>query len=127
MKERSKFDSITVSVPTEECESNFSIPDLDIMPMDKQEAIRFGQDTKHRKWLVLWMMIIVSFWLVIVLIITMFNKLWHFDIGREVMITLLATTTINVLGLANIILNGLFENHSSIKKLFTKRQRNSHH
>lgn len=121
---KSKFDSITVSLPPEDLDGNITIPDFDTMSIERQKSIRFGQDTKHRKWLVLWMMIIVSFWLVVVLMTTIFNDLWHFNISQGVMITLLATTTVNVLGLANIILNGLFGNNSTSKKIFNKRHKN---
>lgn len=60
--------------------------------------------------LVWWMMWVVSIWLLCVLLIMCLNQVLGLGIKVEVQITLLATTTLNVLGLANIILNGLF-NH----------------
>lgn len=56
------------------------------------------------------MMWVVSIWLLCVLLIMCLNQVLGLGIKVEVQITLLATTTLNVLGLANIILNGLF-NH----------------
>lgn len=122
MEQKGKFDGITVSVPQED-RSDIDVPDFDILPIEKQESIRFGQDTKHRKCLVYWMMVVVSIWLISVLLITTFNNPWCLNIDKKVLITLLATTTINVLGLANIILDGLFGDHKSIKKLFNKKRR----
>lgn len=90
--------------------------DLDRWSMDKQTAERFGQDTKHRKWLVIWMMIVVSIWLVTVLIIIMFNIPLSLKIDDKVLITLLATTTVNVLGLSKIILGGLFDHPKRNKR-----------
>jgi len=89
---------------------------VDQFGMDEQERIRFAQDTKHRGRLVLWMMWVVSIWLAAVLLFTAFNKLLCLDIDNKVLITLLATTTLNVLGLARIILGGLFSGRSFYKK-----------
>lgn len=58
------------------------------------------------------MMGVVSIWLIAVLLFTTFNKPWCLDIDDKVLVTLLATTTLNVLGLANIILDGLFNGGS---------------
>lgn len=84
------------------------IADPDIYSIEKQEAKRFGDDTKHRAHLVCWMMGVVSIWLIGVLIIVTFNRMWNFMISDNVLMMLLGTTTINVLGLSKIILNGLF-------------------
>ena len=106
-KKNNSFEHISINSSTQT--NNESSPiDVDILPLTKQEAIRFGQDTRHRKWLVVWMIIVVSVWLTVVLLITMFNKPWRLYITEKILITLLATTTINVLGLSKIILNGLF-------------------
>lgn len=125
MEQKSKFDNITISVPQKEGGNDAGTSDFDILPMEKQASIRFGQDTKHRKWLVCWMMLIVSIWLISVLLITAFNRPWCLHIDEKVLMTLLATTTINVLGLANIILDGLFgdQDHKSIRKFFNKQRR----
>lgn len=89
------------------------IDDTDASSMDEQEVYRFKQDTAHRKTLVKWMMWVVSLWLGIVLGIVIANR-WLL-IEKEIIITLLATTTINVLGLANIILRGMFPKRSRLK------------
>lgn len=95
--------------PESNSSCDISIENADSLALEKQERVRFAQDTRHRHWLVGWMMAIVSVWLIWVLIITMFNSQWSLNIKPEVLITLLATTTINVLGLSKIILNGLFK------------------
>lgn len=109
---KSKFDNIEVDVADRNKDnSRNNVTDLDNLPMEKQEIVRLGQDTKHRKCLVYWMMCIVSGWLLAVLLLTSFNRLWCLEINDHVLITLLATTTLNVLGLSKIILSGLFRHH----------------
>lgn len=81
---------------------------VDHLSKDVQYLERFKQDTKQRKVLVRWMMWVVSIWLAVVLVCTIMGNVWCLKIDKQVLITLLATTTINVLGLANIILKGLF-------------------
>lgn len=98
------FNKIILSEPApDETIPNF---DIDAKSIDAQEIIRFKQDTKHRGLLVKWMMFVVSLWLLAVLVMLFVNPL--LEIRDSVLITLLATTTVNVLGLANIILKGLF-------------------
>lgn len=81
---------------------------IDILSLDDQKKARYKQDTWHRNVLVWWMMVIVSLWLVSVLLITAFNNPWCLRVSETVLVTLLATTTVNVLGLAYVILTGLF-------------------
>lgn len=118
MTNNPNFDGYKMSLSqVAECGDITNGSDIDSLPLDRQEAIRYGQDTKHRKWLVCWMMGLVSIWLLVVLLITMFNTPWCLYIKDNVLITLLATTTLNVLGLANIILNGLFPGYKKKKHL----------
>lgn len=91
-----------------ELKADSKVTDYDNYSLEEQEAIRFGQDTRHRNWLVIWMMIVVSVWLIAVLLFSTFNYAWCLNISDNVLITLLATTTINILGLSKIILGGLF-------------------
>ena len=90
-----------------------SIDNADKYSLHKQKVKRFQQDTNHRRILVYWMMGVVSIWLIMALLITMFNKPWCLYISENVLITLLATTTVNVLGLSKIILHGLFKPHGN--------------
>lgn len=80
--------------------------EVDDYGLQRQKAIRYGEDTNHRGSLVRWMKWVVSVWLISVLMITAFSS--RLDLPSSVVITLLATTTANVLGLAHIILKGLF-------------------
>lgn len=84
------------------------IDNADALSLESQEVRRFEQDTRHRHTLVRWMMWVVSIWLAIVLMITVFNRVLWLGIDTPVLITLLATTTLNVLGLSRIVLGGLF-------------------
>lgn len=85
-----------------------SMENVDVLSLEGQEIHRFAQDTRHRRTLVRWMMCVVSIWLAVVLFIAIGNNTLYFGISDSVLITLLATTTLNVLGLSRIVLNGLF-------------------
>lgn len=102
-------------LPNNKTTANIDDENIDALPMDDQERMRFAQDTRHRHRLVWWMMWVVSIWLLSVLLITCLNQVLGLGVKVEVQITLLATTTLNVLGLANIILNGL-SNHPNRRK-----------
>lgn len=95
---------------------------IDDYDLRKQEAIRYKEDTIHRKTLVKWMMIVVSIWLGGVLLITA-SSYW-LKISPSVIMTLLATTTANVLGLAHIILKGLFRGSKPMVKNNKTRHNN---
>lgn len=70
---------------------------------------RYSDDTKHRKYLVLWVICLSSAWLLAVTVILFLcgGGIFHFD--SAVFITLLATTTATVLGLPVVVLKGLFK------------------
>ena len=83
-----------------------SNPDAD--DLEAQERKRYAQDTRYRKLLALWVMWVVSVWLGVVLAIIALTGFKVLKYDQPVLVTLLATTTINVLGLAFIVLRGLF-------------------
>lgn len=84
------------------------IDDIDTSSLKEQEKIRYSQDTKFRKHLTRWVMFIIPIWLYMVfqLLCKCANGQWH--LSDVVLSTLLATTTANILGLANIVLKGMF-------------------
>lgn len=84
--------------------------DYDKMPKEDQERLRYGQDTKFRKIFSNWVIWLDSIYLAIILAVVILYGLGLFsNMNSTVMVTLLGTTTANVLGLAAIILNGLFK------------------
>lgn len=90
-------------------------PDIDsedlinqVQRRDFLEFERYKSDTKDRKWLARWTVIIVSTWLSIVLAVLILNKIFSLGLSDAVLITLLGTTTLNVLGLSFIVLRGHF-------------------
>lgn len=93
-----------------------SISDIDIdidsddlkaqIKLKQLESERYHSDTKDRKWLAIWTATIVSFWLLVVLLILIFNS--YILLSDSVLIVLLGTTTLNVLGLSFIVLRGHF-------------------
>jgi hypothetical protein len=85
-----------------------TMEDADDLSLTEQKIARYGQDTKYRSHLAKWVMWIVPGWLVLVLIILSLCGMQLMALNAEVLITLLATTTVNVLGLAYIVLKGIF-------------------
>lgn len=80
----------------------------DVEDIDTQEKRRFKQDTLHRKILMYWVISVVSCWLIVVLVLLFLSGFGIVQFQPTVLVTLLATTTINVLGLAFIVLRGIF-------------------
>lgn len=76
---------------------------------------RFRKDTKWRCILSWWVICVDSVWLLAILIILTHNQHCFF-LSDAVLMTLLGTTTINVLGLAFIVLKGLFDNNNNNNK-----------
>lgn len=66
------------------------------------QADRYLSDTRDRQWLAKWATCVVSFWLFSVLLIVILSR----HLSEAVLITLLGTTTLNVLGLTFIVLRG---------------------
>lgn len=110
--EDNKYKDIVISQHSEPDIS--CLEDQDFKSLEQQQSDRFGQDTKHRKVLIIWTMSLISIWLLCVLAIVV----WCKHLSDVVLTTLLATTTVNVLGLAKIILGNLFPrfNNGSRKK-----------
>jgi hypothetical protein len=86
--------------------------DLSIQRIIKKlGALRYLSDTSDRKWLAIWTATMVTIWLFAVLIILIFNEK-YFSLNTTVLVTLLGTTTLNVLGLSFIVLRGHFQSTS---------------
>lgn len=81
-----------------------SLPELTALAND-----RFEKDTRWRCRLSWWVIAVDSLWLAAVLSILALNG-GYLHLNDAVLITLLATTTANVLGLSFIVLKGLFSN-----------------
>lgn len=77
---------------------------------------RFVKDTYHRENLIVFTKYIVKFWLVSVVIFLFLSGsgILRFKLSDSVLCVLLGTTTINVVGLAYIILKGLFRNNYTV-------------
>lgn len=84
------------------------IDDIDTSSLKDQEKIRYSQDTKYRKHLTQWVMHIVPIWLLGIFFVVCMcaSKIWELtDIAFSALLT---TTTANILGLAYIVLKGMF-------------------
>lgn len=76
---------------------------------------RYKENTKLRKLIAKWSMIIITIWLFLVISLLYFNDLFSLKISDNVQITLLTTTTFNVLGIIYIVLKDLFNGKSESK------------
>jgi len=74
----------------------------------KQEVKRMEENTYERKSLSYWVRCVIPSWLSFTAISFILNGFNIIKISESVMITLLGTTTANVLGLGYILLKGLF-------------------
>lgn len=74
----------------------------------KEQIHRYHQDTEQRLFLAKWVVWVSSVWLGVVLIILIMCGFQWLTLDVVVLNVLLATTTANVLGLAYIVLKGLF-------------------
>lgn len=96
---------------------NIDVSDIDIDSDDlnsqinqkRLESIRYGSDTRDRKWLAKWTAWTVSVWLIVVISLLFLNNILSLKLSDSVLIALLGTTTLNVLGLSFIVLRGHFQ------------------
>ncbi|MDE7496097.1 MAG: hypothetical protein K2M67_04535 [Muribaculaceae bacterium] len=79
----------------------------------KEQIHRYHQDTEQRLFLANWVVWVSSIWLGTVLIILVMCGFKWIVLDAVVLNVLLATTTANVLGLAYIVLKGLFGHNST--------------
>jgi type IV secretory pathway TrbL component len=93
-----------------------NIDSLDLERQKKLNADRYEQDTKERKLLSHWVVVVVSSWLFLVFSILLLEGFSLISIGHTVLCVLLGTTTVNILGLAYIVLRGLFPESKSREK-----------
>jgi hypothetical protein len=84
------------------------IDNLDIKKQAKLKLERYKQDTDERRLLSHWVIAVVSSWLLLTVLILVFNRLLCLKLSDTVCCMLLGTTTANILGLAFIVLKGLF-------------------
>ena len=75
--------------------------------MKELEVEKFDSDIKDRKWLAKWSAFVFSIWLILVVVILFLNKCL-LNLSDAVLMTLLGTTTLNILGLSFIVLRGHF-------------------
>jgi len=104
------FDDINIEAEADlnSCGVNGGV-DIDSYDLKEQVKKRFDDNTKHRKTLVYWVMWVVSLWLFLVIFVVAISGFSFFELSDSVLITILTTTTINILGLPLIILRGLFK------------------
>jgi hypothetical protein len=87
--------------------------DIDRLDVKKQNALkheRYRQDTNERRLLSHWVIWVVSTWLFLTVLMLGLNRLLCLCLSDVVCCMLLGTTTVNILGLAYIVLKGLFPN-----------------
>lgn len=85
-----------------------TLQDPDKNDLGEQKKARFEQDTKFRKHFSNWVMAIVPSWLLLTMTLMFFTGFRLTSFSDGVIVALLTTTTANVLGLAFIVLKGMF-------------------
>lgn len=109
---KGSFDNIGINKDELKAPPCANVPvmdDIDTLNLKEQKRERYSQDTRYRKNLAIWVMWVVSLWLLFVLLIIASVPIFGLKMDKEVQMTLLATTTVNVLGLAYIVLKGIFK------------------
>ncbi len=86
--------------------------DLDLKDIGYQERRRYKQDTDQRKSLATWTIGIISAWLLSVVVIFVLIGAGCLVFNDSVIITLLSTTTANILALGLVVLKGIFKDNS---------------
>lgn len=108
--ESSAFDNISLQaadVKTPDY-TGYDNTDVDELSIKQQKSKRYSQNTKYRKYFSLWVMCIVPLWLLAVLVLLVLCGCGVLHLSDATLTTLLATTTVNILGLAYIVLKGMF-------------------
>ena len=83
--------------------------DIDKDTLKEQKRARYSQDTSYRKYLAVWVMVVTSLWLLAVMVVLILIGAGVLTLDSTVIVTLLATTTANVLGLPLIVLKGIYK------------------
>lgn len=81
---------------------------------------RYKQDTSLRSNLAKVFTIIISFWLLSVILILVGNNCNNYNLSDNVLITLMVTSTANVIGMMLIILRNLFPSNEPTRKSIPK-------
>lgn len=89
--------------------------DFDNSTMEEQERERYKADTGLRNQLCKWIMFLIPSWLAVVFVILIISNFWG-NLSTSVLCTLLGTTTVEVIGLPYIILEGLFRANGHRKR-----------
>jgi hypothetical protein len=91
-----------------EISTKYDSSDFDKSDLNSQKIHRYRQDTRERKLLSHWVVWTVSVWLIFTGFTLIFNHIFCFNISDAVCGVMLGTTSANILGLAYIVLKGLF-------------------
>lgn len=105
---KDRFEDDLAIMPKECDTSTVLTDDVDKGTIKEQKSERYKQNTKYRRCLTVWVMHIVPIWLMAVFVLVVLCGLDVCSLSAAVLSTLLATTTANILGLAYIVLKGMF-------------------
>lgn len=89
-----------------------SLGDIDRQEIGEQEKQikieRYKDDSRIRKSLSLWVRWVISLWLLSITVLLWLQSFGVTYLDTTIVVTLLGTTTLNILGLAFILLKGMF-------------------
>lgn len=78
---------------------------------------RYSDTSKLRKHSAYWVMVVVSFWLLLVVSIVFFCGFECMKLEPSVIIALLTTTTVNIIGLPLVLLQGLYPKEKEMEMI----------
>ena len=78
---------------------------------------RYSDTSRLRKHSAYWVMVVVSFWLILVVSIVFFCGFECMKLEPSVIIALLTTTTVNIIGLPLVLLQGLYPKEKEMEMI----------
>lgn len=97
--------------------NSFLLKEPDLSEKIDPPTERYKDTSQLRRHTGYWVMIVVSQWLFVVICLVILVGLNSLELNDSVIITLLGTTTVNIIGLPYVLLKGLYPQDKEISKL----------
>ncbi len=88
-----------------------------IQELVESKLKRYNDTSDLRKHSAYWVMVVVSFWLILVVSIVFFCGFECMKLEPSVIIALLTTTTVNIIGLPLVLLQGLYPKEKEMEMI----------
>ena len=104
--------------------NSFLLKEPDLSEKIDPPTERYKDTSQLRRHTGYWVMIVVSQWLFVVICLVILVGLNSLELNDSVIITLLGTTTVNIIGLPYVLLKGLYPQDKEISKLSDRNLQN---